>query len=68
MDAKKIVKMIDQELREDGYHYTFDDLVDRWEDAFNEAVEEGDQWVTIKIPSGSEFTVSRKAVAVALGR
>ena len=59
---------INSHLREDGIHYTFADLQDRWEQAYDEAVEYGDRSATIKIPSGSEFSAGIETVREALGR
>jgi len=57
---------IDQRLREDGFHYCFASLADRFFDGLAEAREYGDDTVTIKIPSASEFSVPAHLVETAL--
>ena len=59
---------IDAQLREDHTGYTFSELTDRFADGLAEAIEDGDDHVTIKIPSGSEFSAWTAYVADALGR
>jgi hypothetical protein len=59
---------IDAQLREDHTGYTFSELIDRFSDGFSDANEDGDDHVTIKIPSGSEFSTRTAYVADALGR
>lgn len=68
MTKATVRQAINRELAEDGYHYTFEDLLDRWEAAYSEAIEEGDDTAWIKIPSGSEFNVRTVALGIALGR
>ncbi len=57
---------INQNLAEDGTGYHFADLRDRFESALDEAVAAGESFVTIKIPSGSEFSASVSDVTAAL--
>lgn len=66
MSPKEALSQINQQLREDGVPYTFNDLRDRWQEGLNEAKAYGDDSVTIKIPSGSEFTADVKLVSAAM--
>ncbi len=51
-------------LREDGYHYTVEDLQTRISMALQDQA--GDEWITFKIPSASEVTFSRDLLTEAL--
>lgn len=61
------IAKIDSMLREDGINYRFLDLYDRFSFAFDDADYNLDEFVTIKIPAGSEFSVRKTLVAQAFG-
>lgn len=51
---------------EAGHSYTFGDLRDRFEQEYAASVENEDDFVTIKIPSGSEMNFNVTTVGLAL--
>ncbi len=55
---------INADLREDGFHYTVDDLQTKLAMALHD--NPGDDWITIKIPGAYEMTWSRETVEAAL--
>lgn len=55
---------INASLREEGFHYTVDDLQTRLAMALQD--NPGDDRITIKIPSAYEMSWSRKTVEAAL--
>ena len=60
-----------EEGREAGFYYEFSDLRDRFQEMYNEAIEDEDDFVTIKIPSyyeNYEIGFHVTTVGLALGR
>jgi len=57
-----------EEGQEHGFFYEFGDLLGRFEPAWEEAILEGDDFLTIKIPSFYELNFETKIVGTALGR
>ena len=66
--TKRAINRIDKALREDNTGYSFSDLRDRFESAYEEAIVDGEDSVVIKIPSGSEWYAGLAIVGLALGR
>ncbi len=67
MTRTEAIAAINQELREDGTHYDFDGLKDRLITAYHEAIEDGEDFVTIKIPGSYEIDFLTDSVGVAFG-
>ena len=62
----QINQILAEEGAEFGFSYDFDQLRDRFVDGYEESIEEGDEWVTIKIPSGVETAFKTTTIGKAL--
>lgn len=72
MNQADAIKTIDAMLREDGHPYTFKCLAYEWpavlDDAWTDISDNPVEWVSIKIPSSSEFRFRASLLRAALGQ
>lgn len=56
----------DRNLREDGINYTTAELVRARRADVAGQLADGEEWITVKVPSGSEVTISAAAARLAI--